>query len=71
MPASAPGALRGAIDDQATTAAGALPAGLGALAPLGMRHRLRLQLSGPRFYGGPSFYFGSPGYPYRYDRRRW
>ncbi len=43
LPASAPGALRGAIDDQATTQAVHCRARLGALAPLGLGHRLRLQ----------------------------
>ena len=42
MPAGAPGALRGAIEDQATNRGGALPARLGALAPLGLGHRLLL-----------------------------
>jgi hypothetical protein len=69
MPASAPGALRGAIGEQAN------------IETVHCRrwehwHRWGYGTGcaynyGPRFYGGPSFYLGSPGYSYRYNRRRW
>ena len=70
MPASAPGALRGAIDDQATTQAVHCRPGWVHWHRWGWGTGCAYnQYYGPRFYGGPSFYFGSPYY--RYDRRRW
>ena len=70
MPASAPGARRGAIDDQATTETVHCRPGWVHWHRWGYGTGCAYNY-GPRFYGGPSFYFGSPGYPYRYDRRRW
>jgi hypothetical protein len=71
MPASAPGALRGAIDDQATTQAVHCRPGWVHWHRWGWGTGCASNYYGPRFYSGPSFYFGGPVYPDRYYRRRW